>query len=500
MITNDWFTGLVPAYAKIGAFGTTFEGTTFMHIVHNLDPSYEGRLYPTAQENSFMSIHGLPKHVLVDPYWAREMVNPSRCAIMMSDQWATVSPSYRNELLANSPLKELLKAKFQPFAYPNGIPVNQRLKRLEGKGTHADAKKALQQKYFGYQDYDPSVCLFGFVGRITEQKGVHLIIEAAAQLIPQCNLKVQFLVGGPGNKNEKYSALCATRMRALRQQYPNNFFADPDNFFFEGPLVNLGSDFGLMPSMFEPGGIVQHEFFVASTPVVAFKTGGLKDTVHEFNVQTKTGSGFIFETYNVGDFVYAIQRALNTFYNPELYPVLREKAFHAVVDGERVSRAWNKEFYRLKQKIFYEPKVRTDVFDSLSNIKWNSDEYDGSIPENQVKKRSLKRSPSGILLEQAAFMKRPQSETEETKRHVLFRYQSGVKIKSVQLTGGFDRWQVRHPMTYDHGRGFWHITLQIPRGRYLYKFVVDGNTWVYSFDHPTTKDELGNVNNLLEVN
>ena len=45
-ITNDWFTGLIPAYAKIGAFGPTFKGTTFLHIAHNLEPTYEGRLFP----------------------------------------------------------------------------------------------------------------------------------------------------------------------------------------------------------------------------------------------------------------------------------------------------------------------------------------------------------------------------------------------------------------------------------------------------------------------
>ena len=51
----------------------------------------------------------------------------------------------------------------------------------------------------------------------------------------------------------------------------------------------MGSDFGLVPSLFEPSGIVQQEYFVAGTPVVAFKTGGLKDTVFEF-MQTEGDS------------------------------------------------------------------------------------------------------------------------------------------------------------------------------------------------------------------
>ena len=45
ILTNDWFTGLTPFYKKNGSFGTTFYGVTFLHIIHNLDPSYEGRVY-----------------------------------------------------------------------------------------------------------------------------------------------------------------------------------------------------------------------------------------------------------------------------------------------------------------------------------------------------------------------------------------------------------------------------------------------------------------------
>ena len=47
-------------------------------------------------------------------------------------------------------------------------------------------------------------------------------------------------------------------------------------------MLSLGCDFGLMPSLFEPSGIVQQEYFAAGTPVIAFKTGGLKDTVFEY--------------------------------------------------------------------------------------------------------------------------------------------------------------------------------------------------------------------------
>lgn len=74
-----------------------------------------------------------------------------------------------------------------------------------------------------------------------------------------------------------------------------------------------------MPSKFEPGGIVQHEFFVGSTPVIAMKTGGLADTVADFDEATEKGSGFTFEHHNAGGFAYAMTRALRLFKNETLY-------------------------------------------------------------------------------------------------------------------------------------------------------------------------------------
>lgn len=56
-ITNDWFTGFVPAYAKIGAFGPTFVGTTFLHICHNLMEDYEGRIYPDPSSGYLQNLH-----------------------------------------------------------------------------------------------------------------------------------------------------------------------------------------------------------------------------------------------------------------------------------------------------------------------------------------------------------------------------------------------------------------------------------------------------------
>lgn len=117
-------------------------------------------------------------------------------------------------------------------------------------------------------------------------------------------------------------------------------------------LITVGSDYGLMPSLFEPGGIVQHEFFVGSTPVIAFKTGGLKDTVQDFDPKTKKGNGFTFIDYKAQDFIQAVDKGLQAFKKSDLYPVLRKNAFDSIIDVADVARAWNKEFHRLFRKVF----------------------------------------------------------------------------------------------------------------------------------------------------
>lgn len=153
---------------------------------------------------------------------------------------------------------------------------------------------------------------------------------------------------------DPYAANCANRMYHLKNKYPNQFWAGPEEFFTDGALVNRGTDFGLMPSLFEPGGIVQHEFFVGGTPVIAFKTGGLKDSVIEYQWASETGCGFTFESYKKEDFLFAIRRAIGTFQDKSKYARLRVNAFNATMPGETVSKAWLQEFFRLRSKVFFD--------------------------------------------------------------------------------------------------------------------------------------------------
>ena len=475
VVTNDWFTGFTPAYGKCGAFGDVFKGTTFLHICHNLEPSYEGRLYPNS---NLANIYQFNPDWVIDPWWKVKILNPSRCAILLSDQWATVSNSYKQDLQRNSPLASLLNQKPHPFAYPNGIFKEKRLKTLLEKagGDRKECKRYIQQKYFGYKDADYSVPIYSFVGRLTQQKGVLLILDAVEEIVRRTNGKVNILVGGMGNPSDPYVGQCINKINYLRSKYSYAFWANPYEFFTDGPKINFGSDFGLMPSLFEPGGIVQHEFFIAGTPVIAFKTGGLKDTVDEFRYDTNTGNGFTFESHNAYELIQAISRSLGLFQNKEKYEICRKNAKNSAIDVADVSRAWCKEFCRLKNKIFFNVKEAKDI-DENQVFELKKDNTEDKKEINQIKK-----------------------EVDDGLIPITFSYkfEKGKKLNSVLLCGSFTNWKEKIELTFDPLTEKWSKIVRLPKGKHFYKYIV-GNDWIIN---PMERNERGNdgiVNNVVEV-
>jgi glycogen synthase len=81
VITNDWMCGFVSAYVKVHKYKEVFNGTKFMHIVHNLDPLYEGRLYPKYEEGDLNWLIQLPREWYLQHINNKMIINPSKCAL-----------------------------------------------------------------------------------------------------------------------------------------------------------------------------------------------------------------------------------------------------------------------------------------------------------------------------------------------------------------------------------------------------------------------------------
>ena len=467
VVTNDWLPALASAYARTGRFGTFYDDTSFFHIIHNLgNIEYEGRVFPHREGDTLTYIHRLPVHLLVDPWWARVMINPTRAALLTSDSWGTVSQSYLKELQASHPLAPLLRMAKSPFGFPNGIPIAERKAILlsQGAKTHAEAKQLLQKKYFSSTGPDASIPLLSFVGRITMQKGVSLILETVEEIIAHTGGRVQILCGGPANYDDPYSAECAYRMKEYRYRYPASFWANPDEFFTDGPLVNLGSDFGLMPSLFEPGGIVQQEFFVCGTPVIANKTGGLKDTVHEWNSEEGEGNGFLLDAFSKEAILAAVKKALRVFSDSNEYEELRNCASQTTIDVSQVAWAWCSEFHRLRNAIY----SRSDL----------------------VQKDYTK------CLEHRDTLKSPALENGSVVKHIDW---VGVPPPSgeVSVMGSWDGWSRKWVLRRDGNDGVLRVQLLVRPGKYFYKYLVEGE-WKL-LDKKVENDERGFENHTLYV-
>jgi hypothetical protein len=297
---------------------------------------------------------------------------------------------------------------------------------------------------------DPSLPLFAFVGRITAQKGVHLILAAVDNLLRECNYRCLFLVGGMASESDSYGRHCAGILNDLRARHPKNFWADPAAFFVDGDTVNLGADFCMMPSVFEPGGIVQQEFYVAGTPVIAFKTGGLKDTVINYNPQTGKGTGFTFETHAPEEFSDAVRRALTVYANPAAYTNLRANSRAAVMDLSVVSLAWFREFHRVRRCL--PPGPRRPV-------------------ANVSVKFTLRVNEIPIC----------------------------TSTSKVELCGSFNGWKSRLPLTLSVNGDKFETSLPLAPGTYTYKYVIDNIHWIISPEMPSADDGTGVINNVINV-
>eukprot|EP00345_Euplotes_harpa_P004940 CAMPEP_0168324816 /NCGR_PEP_ID=MMETSP0213-20121227/4315_1 /TAXON_ID=151035 /ORGANISM="Euplotes harpa, Strain FSP1.4" /LENGTH=335 /DNA_ID=CAMNT_0008327177 /DNA_START=642 /DNA_END=1646 /DNA_ORIENTATION=+ len=330
---------------------------------------------------------------------------------------------------------------------------------------HLDAKRFLQEKYLNTAELDRDVCIFSFVGRITEQKGVDLICSVVEEMIIKSDYKIAFIVGGPAEKGDPHGEMVISACEYLINKFPKNFYANPRAFFFDVPVLALGSNYCLMPSRFEPGGIVQHEFFIASTPAVVFATGGLKDSVTEYNYSTGEGNGFEFIVYEREDFIMAIDRAFKVFQNKEAYRRLRKNAFKSAIDVANVSKEWCSEVYKLRGKVFVD-KLKI-------------------IEEIEEDKEHAKASD------------------EETKSAKALKY-SEVDIKyygkatdQVYVAGSFNGWnEHEHRMSYNHLTKEFHCSIKLSPGTHHFKIKVNGK-WRLDHNKKTTTDKNGEEVNIL---
>jgi starch synthase len=179
--------------------------------------------------------------------------------------------------------------------------------------------------------------LVGIVSRLVDQKGFDLLAGMADRL-PDSGMS--FAVLGTGD--ERYQAL----WRGLAAKYPDRFAV---KIGFDEPLSHLiegAADMFLMPSRFEPCGLNQMYSMRYGTVPVVRATGGLEDTVTDYNERTGIGTGFKFGPYTPAALEEALGRARAAFGNPRIWKTLQLAGMRQDFSWDRSAREYVKIYER----------------------------------------------------------------------------------------------------------------------------------------------------------
>ena len=319
---NDWQTALVPVYYRLFyANNDWYAGMKTMVTIHNVQ--YQGK-------------YGLElvKDVLGIPQSETQLLEYDGCVNMLKGavecaNWVTtVSPTYAQELLDpwfSHGLDSILKSRsWKLSGILNGIDtMSYNPSSDESIAAHysaedpsgkAENKRALQEQ-LGFAQ-KPDTPLIGMVTRMVAHKGLDLVREVLDRLMGETN--VQFVILGSGDW--EYESF----FREMQNRYPGRLSASIGFLPELSRRVYAGADIFLMPSKSEPCGLSQMIALRYGAVPVVRATGGLKDTIQDSG--DGEGNGFTFQTYNSGDMLYAVRRALEGYANPEGWEILVRRA------------------------------------------------------------------------------------------------------------------------------------------------------------------------------
>ncbi|OHC61786.1 MAG: starch synthase [Rhodocyclales bacterium GWA2_65_19] len=314
---NDWQTGLAPAYLRY----LPGPRAKSLFTLHNL--AFQGLF-----DHASLFELGLPDgawHLDGVEYYG--FLSFLKAGLQLADAITTVSPSYAREIQTDAEgmgLAGLLRHRSERLSgILNGIDTqawnpatdphlfrNYSARNLDAK---ADNKTGLQRQLGLQQRTD--LPLLAVVSRLTEQKGLDLLLEVAPQVL---KLPAQLAVLGTG------TLALEQAWAALAQRHGGQCTVTVGFNEELAHRIEAGADIFVMPSRFEPCGLNQMYSLRYGTPPVVRATGGLADTVIDAADQ-KHGNGFVFGPATADALLQALQRATAAWRDPVRWRALQKR-------------------------------------------------------------------------------------------------------------------------------------------------------------------------------
>ena len=341
---NDWHTAAIPVLLNTTyAFDPDFKNTGTLLSIHNLQ--HQGKFY-----KGTMDVLGVGwEHFNANELEEYDGVNLLKGGIVHADAINAVSKKYAQEIRTPEfgwGLDRLIDDKaYKLYGILNGvdydewspavdslIPQTFDMDDLSGKEV---CKAALQKQFNLPQRSD--VPVIGLVGRLAEQKGITLLSAAIWNLM---ELDIQIVLLGAGEKWAEHF------FSDVASKYPEKFAC---YIGYQNDLahqIEAGSDLFLMPSLFEPCGLNQIYSLRYGTLPIVRATGGLDDTIENYQSESKSGTGFKFYDATPEALSGTVKWAVDTWYHDRAgFDQLRRNAMKQRFDWKEAAKGYE-DLYR----------------------------------------------------------------------------------------------------------------------------------------------------------
>lgn len=343
--SNDWHSALGVTLKDIYyKDDKRYKDIKTVFTIHNM--AYQGQLGRDAlwmlgiDEDIYYNEKELKYH---------EGINLMKWAINKADMVTTVSPTYANEVKESYygfGLSEYVINKGNRFnGILNGIDYSVFNPQVDKSIYKKYDENSLENKKLNKLELQrelelnigEEIPLISMICRLTNQKGVGLLISSVQELIDR---GMEVIISGRGEECYEEAVMELEKRYKGRVKGLINFDMTLAN------KIYAASDMFLIPSKFEPCGLTQMISMKYGTIPIVRSTGGLKDTVREFNLITNKGNGFTFKNYDCRDMIDSIDRALQVFRDKESWSSL-------VLNAIREDNSWGKSAEKYKE-LYYE--------------------------------------------------------------------------------------------------------------------------------------------------
>src|SRR3954469_14673347 len=280
-------------------------------------------------------------------------VNFLKGALVFSDFITTVSKKYSQEIQTleyGFGLEGVLRARSATVTgILNGVDYNEWSpeadKFVKTKYSPADLRgKAVCKQdllaEFGCTDAATKLPVIGIVSRFAAQKGFDLIAQIMDRLARE-----EMIICALGSGDKEYQDMFAK----MHQQFPNKILIKVAYDNAIAHKIEAGSDMFLMPSRYEPCGLNQIYSLKYGTVPVVRATGGLDDTIENWEAKTQKGTGFKFSEYSGEALLLTIKQALQAYRDQTSWQVLMRNGMNKDFSWNASAREYGKVYERVKQ-------------------------------------------------------------------------------------------------------------------------------------------------------